>query len=174
MKKSGFAAALCLTAALLAGCQAEVQWETVDDTVIEASAPAEEPYVIIFGVPTDADLAPMSEEGRKLYVQEEGDYEILSDVITAPNLDQALRQVSGFGEGEIDVVETRRFGLPAYRFAWASASDEGNYLSQASLVADGNYYYALIFSVHEEEGTAYDDCAEAVFDSFGLYGNELL
>ncbi len=174
MKKSGVLCVLCLAAALLAGCQAEVQWETVDDEIVEVSAPAEEPYIIIFGVPEDADLEPLSEEGRKLYVQTDGAYEILSDVVTAPNLDEALRQVSGFGEGEIDVVETRRFGLPAYRFAWASVSDEGSYLSQASLVADGNYYYALIFSVREEEGTAYDDCAEAVFASFGLYGNEML
>lgn len=174
MKKSGCLAVVCLLAAALCACQAEVQWETVNDEVIEASGPAEEPYVIIFGIPEDAGLEPLSEDCRRLYVQDNGDYEILSDVVTAPNLDEALRQVSGFGEDEIDVVETRRFGLPAYRFAWASASDEGNFLSQASLVADGNYYYALIFTVREEAGTAYDACAEAVFSSFGLYGNEML
>ena len=74
---------------------------------------------------------------------------------------------------ELEVLETRRFGLPEYRFAWASASDEGNYVSQASLVEDGSYYYALIFSVREEMGSAYEGCAEAVFSSFGLYGDEM-
>ena len=93
--------------------------------------------------------------------------------ITAPNLDEALRAVSGFGADELEVLETRRFGLPEYRFAWASASDEGNYVSQASLVEDGSYYYALIFSVREEMGSAYEGCAEAVFSSFGIYGDEM-
>ncbi len=172
MKKSCGLIGLCL-AALLCGCRAEVQWETVDDEVVAASGPAEEPYIITFGVPDDASLEPLSEEHRNLYVQEDGAYEILSDVITAPNLDEALRAVSGFGADELEVLETRRFGLPEYRFAWASASDEGNYVSQASLVEDGSYYYALIFSVREEMGSAYEGCAEAVFSSFGIYGDEM-
>lgn len=172
-KRNVWALALC-AAALLAGCRAEVQWETVDDEVVAASGPAEAPYVITFGVPEDADQAPLSEEGRRLYVQTDGDYEILSDVVTAPNLDEALRQVSGFGRDEIEVVEARRFGLPEYRFAWASESDEGSYLSQATLIEDGSYFYALIFSVREEESRDYADCAEAVFASLGLYGNEFL
>ena len=87
-------------------------------------------------------------------------------------MDDAIRQVSGFGETDLSVLETTRFGLPEYRFAWASSSDEGEYVSQASLVKDGDYYYALVFSVRQGLGGKYDDCAEAVFSSFGLYGDE--
>ena len=72
------------------------------------------------------------------------------------------------------MLETERFGLPEYRFAWASESDEGTFVSQAALVEDGSYYYALVFSVREGLGGQYADCAEAVFSSFGVYGNEML
>lgn len=167
---------LVLSAALLlAGCSAApAAWETVDDEIVEASGPLEEPYIITFGVPTDVDDPPVTDGSRCLYVQKDGDYEILSDVFTARNCGEAIRQLSGFEAAELDVLETERFGLPEYRFAWASESDEGTFVSQAALVEDGSYYYALVFSVREGLGGQYADCAEAVFSSFGVYGNEML
>ena len=39
---------------------------------------------------------------------------------------------------------------------------------------DTDYYYALVFSVREGLGSQYDDCAEEVFSTFGVYGNEML
>ena len=130
-------------------------------------------YIITFGLPADTEASPLSEDYRSLYVHEDGDYEILSDVISAYSLDDALQQVSGFGKDELEVIETSRFGLPEYQFAWVSNSDEGTFLSRASLVEDSDYYYALVFSVREGVGTAYEDCAEAVFASFGLHGDEM-
>ena len=162
-----------LLCGLLCGCRAEPDWETVDDdAVLQVSAMVEPPYVITYGVPDDASMEPLSVKNRSLYVGENGDYEIFSDALSAASLDDAIRQVSGFGETDLSVLETTRFGLPEYRFAWASSSDEGEYVSQASLVKDGDYYYALVFSVRQGLGGKYDDCAEAVFSSFGLYGDE--
>lgn len=174
MKLSLFVAAAAL-AALLCGCASEATtWETVDDTIVEASGPAEEPYIITFGIPEDVGIEPLHEGNRNLYSHKEDQYEILSDVVTAPNADDAIRQVSGFDAEDLDVVETTRFGLPEYRFAWVSESDEGSYVSQAAVVEDGSYYYALVFSVREEAGNAYDSCAEEVFSSFGIFANEML
>ncbi len=165
--------ALCLAlAAPLFACRAEPDWETVDDETVQAAAPVEPPYVITYSVPGDSSMEPFSARDRSLYIGEDGEYEILSDALKAASLDDALRQVSGFGEDQLELIETTRFDLPAYRFAWSSASDEGEYVSQASLVKDGDYYYALVFSVREGLGEKYDDCAEAVFASFGLYGDE--
>lgn len=162
-----------LVGTLLCGCRAEPDWETVDDdAVLQVSAVVEAPYVITYSVPDDASMEPLSAKNRSLYVGENGDYEIFSDALSAASLDDAMRQVSGFGEGDLSVLETTRFGLPEYRFAWASSSDEGEYVSQASLVKDGDYYYALVFSVRQGLGGKYDDCAAAVFSSFGLYGDE--
>lgn len=161
-------------AVALSGCSAPVTWETVEDPTITVSAAVEQPYLITFGVPEDT-LQPVSgEDGGKLYVQQNGDYEIYSEVLTASDRDTAIRMVSGFDAEDLDIVETERFGLPEYRFAWVSASDEGNFVSQASVVEDGDYFYTLIFSVREDAGNQYDDCAQAVFASFGVYGNEML
>lgn len=173
MKLSVLFAAAVLAAACC-GCAAATTWETVDDEIIEASGPAEEPYIITFGIPSDVEVEPLTDGTRSLYVQEDGDYEILSDVLTAANHEEAIELVSGFAPDELDVVETTRFGLPQYRFAWVSESDEGSYVSQAAVVEDGSYYYALVFSAREEVGNTYDECAEAVFSSFGIYGNEML
>lgn len=159
--------------ALLCACRAEPQWETVDDEVVlEVSAMEPRPLWISFGVPQDAVQQTLSDAESRLYVQKTGDYEIQSNVIAASSLDHALRQVSGFGEGELAVLETTRFGLPEYQFGWYSTSDEGNFVSRASMVQDGGYYYALVFSVREGLGTTYDDCADAVFASFGLNADE--
>jgi len=172
MRKKVSVLLLLVLIATLWGCRSDTVWETVDDGVLYASAPIEEPYIITYGIPNDASMDPLSVRNRSLYVGKDGEYEILSDVITAANLDEALRQVSGFGEDELDVLETTRFGLPEYRFAWASSSDEGELVSQASLVEDGGYYYALVFTVRQGLGSKYDDCAEAVFASFGLNVDE--
>lgn len=162
-----------LAIALLSGCRAEPDWETVDDgDVLQVSASVEPPYIITYSIPDDASMEPLSARNCSLYVSENGDYEIFSDALSAASLDDAIRQISGFGETELSVLETTRFGLPEYRFAWASSSDEGEYVSQASLLKDGSYYYALVFSVRQGLSGKYDDCAEAVFSSFGIYGDE--
>ncbi len=177
MKLRILAAALGV-AALCSGCAgvpAAGSWETVDDTAaVAASGPVEEPYVITFGIPEDVVLEPVTDGGRSLYVQKDGDYEIVSDVFTAASRDEAIRRLTGFGADELEILETERFGLPEYRFAWASTTDEGAYVSQAALVEDTDYYYALVFSVREGLGSQYDDCAEEVFSTFGVYGNEML
>jgi len=172
MRKIGVLVLLFSLGAALCACRAEPDWETVDDPAVPVMAPASAPYIITYGVPNDATEEPLSEKNRSLYVGQNGDYEILSEVITAATLDDALRQVSGFGEDELEIVETTRFGLPDYRFAWSSVSDEGEYVSEASLVEDGDYYYALVFSVRQGLGGQYDECAASVFASFGLYGDE--
>ena len=159
---------------LLSGCSAPVTWETVDDPTATAPAAVEQPYLTTFGVPDDVAQPVSGVDGGNLYVQEDGDYEIYSEVLTASDKEAAIRMVSGFDAADLDIVETERFGLPEYRFAWVSASDEGNYVSQASVVEDGSYFYTLIFSVREEAGNQYADCAQAVFASFGVYGNEML
>ena len=156
------------------GCSARVTWETVNDPTPPAPAAVEQPYLITFGVPDDVAQPVSGVDGGNLYVQEDGDYEIYSEVLTASDKEAAIRMVSGFDAADLDIVETERFGLPEYRFACVSASDEGNYVSQASVGGDGSYFYTLIFSVREEAGNQYADCAQAVFASFGVYGNEML
>ena len=157
---------------MLGGCAIQPAWETVHDGSIPVSAELEEPYEITFGIPDDAKLQESENTQRTTYTQTDGDYEIISDVVIANNYHDAIKAVSGFAPEDIGMVETTRFGLPEYQFAWASTNEEGIYVSRASLVEDGSYFYALQFSVKEKMGTDYDLCAENIFDSFGIYYDE--
>ena len=165
---------ICLLPLLLSGCAAGPPAEKGEPPpeAVPASAEAEPQNFILFGVPADAEIVLRETGGRCVYVQEAGDYEIVSDILPTGDLDEAVRLLTGFGPEKLDILETRRFGLPEYRFAWASASDGGGFVSRASLIRDGGSCYALIFSVREGLGTAYDECADAVFASFGLCGDE--
>ena len=164
---------LCLVPLLLSGCAAApAEKEPEPPEAAAVSAETEPRSFILFGVPADAVPVFRETGGRCLYVQEEGDYEIVSDILPTGDLNEAVRLLTGFDPEKLDILKTRRFGLPEYRFAWASASDGGGLLSRASLIRDGGSCYALVFSVREGLGTAYDECAEALFSSFGLCGDE--
>ena len=137
---------------LLTGCAGTEAWETVSDTlggVVEASAsaPGEEPFDIIFSVPTDA-------------------------VLETPDIDEVVRELTGFLPDAVEKVKTERFSMPEYRFVWYSESEEGGYLSRAAVLTDAEYSYALVFSARAETGTQYSACRDEVLSSFGLYTYE--
>jgi len=164
---------ICGILVVLSGCSVEPTWETVDDGAVQVSTVVADPYVILFGLPSDAARDELWETPlNQRYAQTDGDYEIVSTVIAKVGLDEAVFEVSGVEREKLNVLETTRFGLPEYQFAWSEDTDEGNMVFRASLVEDEDYFYGLIFSVKEEEKVRYNDCAEAVFASFGLHGDE--
>ncbi len=159
---------------LLTGCQAQPAWETVDDEmtaeVIQVTQP---PYRMTFGVPDEAVLeAFASDEYRQVYFQEDGDYEIVSEAMTAGSIEDVVKEISGFSMDEMTVMKTERGALPEYQFTWYSNSDNGGVISRASVLGDGNYYYTLVFSVQEDCGKEYEKTAKEVFSSFGIYYDE--
>ena len=163
---------------LLPGCAGTEAWETVSDTlggVVEASAsaPGEEPFDIIFSVPSDAVLETFSQtDTRAVYVQADGDYQIESLVLATPDIDEVVRELTGFLPDAVEKVKTERFSMPEYRFVWYSESEEGGYLSRAAVLTDAEYSYALVFSARAETGTQYSACRDEVLSSFGLYTYE--
>ncbi len=165
---------LLLLSMLLCGCAAaEPTWETVDDVLPSdpVSAWQEEAYTITIGVPAQTELLATS-NGWKLYAAESGDYEIQTGTFLASSLDSAVRQLSGYDAGRLLIVETTRFDLPEYQFAWYSDGEEGGRLSQADLVMDGYRCYAVVCSRAEAAGSAYDSSIRQVFSSFGLHYDE--
>lgn len=158
---------------LLTGCRAEPQWEYVTDEPIEVVQVLQEPYKLTYAVPEDAVLGVFSsDETGKVYFQRDGDYEITSRTLQADSAESVIRQVSGFDAGELVVLELSRGTVPEYRFAWSSQTEYGSVVSQASVLEDGGYYYALVFSVKEDCKLDYEDCAKAVFASLGLHADE--
>ncbi len=174
MKKT--VAAVCGALLLmLSGCGAmQTAWETVDDTMPDTVFSLREAYTISFDVPLDA-ADDLSDDGaRRVYIGGDGGYEISAETIAAESIDTITRQLSGFSAEQLQIVTTRRFGMPEYQFAWYASGDEGGRLYRADVLMDGTYGYALVFSVSEEAGARYAQTAEQVFASFNLFYDEKL
>lgn len=161
---------LLLSLALLAGCSAG-GWETVSDDIPDEAAAVwqEEAFSIVTSLPQGAALVA-EEDGLKRYRVEETGLELEERVFLSHSLDSAVRQLTGLSEDEVTVVETTRFNLPEYQFAWYDA-DTGR-LARADLVMDGMTCYALVCSTPEAEGAALGQEARAAFAGFGLYYDE--
>ena len=160
---------LAALALLLSGCAAEYAWETVEDVLpetVQASAPA---YRLMLGVAEDV-LAPVfSDDGMTaVYEQKNGDYEITAQTLPAMDKDCLVRRLSGFSPEQIAVVQTQRFGMPEYQFAWYASGEEGGRLCRADVLCDGTWCYAVTFSVKEDCSAAYDAAAEQGFANLGL------
>lgn len=174
MKKT-VAAGCCALLLMLSGCGAvQTVWETVDDTLPNEVGTLREAYTISFDVPLDA-ADNLSDDGaRRVYMGGDGGYEISAETIAAESIDTITRQLSGFSAEQLQIVTTRRFGMPEYQFAWYASGDEGGRLYRADVLMDGTYGYALVFSVSESAGARYAQTAEQVFASFNLFYDEKL
>ncbi len=164
---------LCLVL-LLSGCSAAAPvWETVDDVMPAQPAGSwlDQASTILIGVPEGLELLA-SADGYCLYGDPSGDYEVETSIYLASSLDSAVRQLSGYDADRLLIIETTRFNLPEYHFAWYSETEEGGRLNQADLVLDGTSCYAVVCSSLEASGNAYDQETRQVFSSFGLYFDE--
>ena len=126
-------------------------------------------YTITIGVPKDA-TEVFNDHGSKLYRHEGGEYEIRTMVFSAENADSAVRKIVGEKQKNMSIMETTRFSMPEYRFAWYDTGEKA--LLRADLVMDGTICYAVIFSVDEQMGGKYDPLITEVFSTFGLYFDE--
>ncbi len=165
MKRVCVIGLLCL---LLSGCTATA-WETVEDETpaVTVSSWLEDAYSVRFGVPASAVLLE-EREGWQVYGTEDGSLEIETRTFLASGPESAAKTVSGFDASELTILQTSRFGLPEYQFAWVSQTEQGSRLYRADLVLDGVDCYAVICSRPEDAGSAADDEIRQVFASFGL------
>ena len=157
--------------AILSGCSGTA-WETVDD--IQPQEPVEvwqrEAYAITVSLPKDAVLL-RQEAGYSCYCAAETGLEVTTQVFLASDLDSALRQLTQLPADRLLVVQTTRFGLPEYQFAWYQPGEPGQ-MCRADLVMDGMTCYAVICATPETAGDAMGSAVREVIATFGLYYDE--
>ena len=153
---------------ILTGCSLPV-WETVEDPVPVEPIPVwqDEAYEIQLGIPEEASLLAEHDNGA-IYATAHGELEIETSTFLAPDLAYAVRQLSGFTQDQLTILQTQRFGLPEYQFAWVSQSEQGMRLYRADLVMDETCCYAVVCSSLEEAGDYAAFQARQVFSTFGL------
>ena len=156
----------------LSGCGAPA-WETVHDNLPTPTEAVwqESAYEISLGIPDHLQLV---EEGNTyaLYSSEHGEVEIETSRFLTTGLEQAIEKLSGYSADRMMVLQTQRFELPEYQFAWVSQSEQGTRLYRADLIMDGTCCYAVVCSSLEEAGDYASFEARKVFSTFGLNGVE--
>lgn len=157
---------------LLTGCAKPV-WETVDDevTVLPTALWQETAYEIQLGLPQGLELVEQT-ENRCFYGVDADGLEVETCRFLAADCDSAIRAVSGFEAEELTILQTRRFDLPEYQFAWVAQTEQGSRLYRADLILDEMDCYAVICSRPEQAGTTLDQEISQVFSTFGLYVDE--
>ena len=161
---------LSLLVLFLTGCGARVEtWETVEDTVAvtESASPV---YDIIVGLP-EAALTDETDNSRRY----ETEYlQVETSMFQAKDLNDAVHYLSGFEAENLTILQTTRFDLPEYQFAWYCQTEEGGRLCRADLVMDGTTCYGVVCSFSEEAGEIAWTEARQVFSAFGLTPAEIL
>lgn len=157
---------LSLVLLLMMGCSAKpVIYETVSD-VMPVCAIADAPYEIEFTLPDDATVLTNNDAGC-LYEAADGAYTIYTRVMVTDGLDAAVYTLSGFAQPQLRLDSTDD-GREACQFAWCSAGEQGQMVFRAKVLREGDYCYALCFSLKEGLGAAYNERINAVFSSFSL------
>ena len=156
----------------LTGCSRPV-WEMVNDVpedVVNASS-TDAGYQIETSLPQDMEILAQTDEWC-IYTNVDGSLEVETRTFPASNIDLAVKVLSGYDAEQLNVLQTERFDLPEYQFAWVSQTECGQWLHRADLVIDGTDCYAVVCSTLEQAGNTYADEVRQVFSAFGLYTDE--
>lgn len=159
---------------LLWGCGAGETpvWETVTDT-LDAPASAQTPYAISANAPVEAPaVEAFAGDGRQVYAQEDGLYQLTAETCTAESLDALLLELTGFQMERLPVIKTWENGMPRYDCTWTCVGETGMEVCRAAVLDDGTYYYVLTSSVPADKTAQCEKQIQQYFLSFGLHGGE--
>ncbi len=153
----------------LSGCSAVPAWETVEDFApdIPVSSWQSDTYAITVALPEDAQLIGETDTAQ-LY--QAGDCEIETTTFLAADLNTAVKYLSGYESDRVTIIQTTRFDLPEYQFAWYTQTAEGGKLCRADVVMDDTVCYAVVCTAPED--VPFPEETRQVFATFGLSAPE--
>ena len=152
---------ICLLVILLSGCKAEETLETVsDEWIVPVMA---KPREISVRMPEDLLLPVLEQEGRQLYMGP--NYEIMLETMAAGDLQATIRNLSGYEQEQLTILETDQGEWNRYEFVWTAAGEQGHRLGRAVILDDGDYHYCM--SVLRDAGESLVVWQD-VFQSFSL------
>ena len=153
-----------LLAALLSGCSKAEVYETVNDEA--AQSVSAQPREILFDLAQEPVLPAMESDGGTLYLC--GDYDVVVHTCQSGDLQNTVREVSGFLPEELTLIQTGTGDVSRYEFVWSSAVDGGQQIGRATVLDDGNYHYILSATVDAELIEEYQEIWNGIFESFQL------
>lgn len=155
---------LILLAILLTGCGKAEVYETVTDEA--AQSVSAQPREVLFDLAQEPVLPVMESDSGSLYLC--GDFDVVHNICQSGDLDQTVREVSGFSSDELTLIQTGTGDVQRYEFVWTSATDLGQQIGRATILDDGNYHYILSATVDAELIEEYQEIWNGIFESFQL------
>lgn len=155
---------LVVMGVLLAGCGAAETYETMADEMIQSVMA--QPREIRMQLPDEAVLPAMESDTGTLYICK--DYDVSVQTLEGGDLEETIRQITGYELEELTIMQTLSGNLTRYDFVWTSASDGGEQVSRASVLDDGSYHYVLTAMADADVAEEYREIWNGLFESFGL------
>lgn len=155
---------LMLLAVLLAGCGKKEVYETVNDEMVQSVSA--QPREILFDLAQEPVMPAMESDSGTLYLC--GDFDVLVHTCQSGDLQNTVREVSGFLPEELTVIQTGNGEVDRYEFVWTSATDLGQQIGRATVLDDGAYHYILSATVDAELIEEYQEIWNGIFESFQL------
>jgi hypothetical protein len=114
-------------------------------------------------MPEDLVLPVLEQEGRQLYMGP--NYEIMLETMAAGNVQATIRNLSGYEQEQLTILETDQGEWNRYEFVWTAVGEQGHRLGRAVILDDGDYHYCMsVLRDAEESLIVWQD----VFQSFSL------
>ena len=149
---------------LLCGCSEPPSYETLGDLSMDAVEPIAKQ--ICLELPENASIQTIQGSTGKIYLCD--GFEIMVETYRAGDLNQTLRNLTGFSKDSLTLVETAQNGIASYSCAWASVGEAGEQIGRTTILDDGNFHYCLTVTAAAEEAYILQPVFEALFASFRL------
>jgi len=147
----------------LTGCNTRGDFETVGDVYAPETLTPREVALVL---PSDAAVQTLSSEQGKLYLCD--GYSVCVQTLQGGNLEETLRQVTGYTLERLTLLETEKEGLRLYRCVWTAAGEGGDQIAQTAIIDDGNFHYAVTAMAPSESAGALSNTWQEIFNSVRL------
>lgn len=156
----------CLLALLLllTGCARQPAWEQLEDVYAPEASP--EPKKIGLTLPEDAASQVLAGSSGVLYFCD--GYEITAETFSSGDLNETLLSLTGFSREELTLLETKNAEIKRYECVWTSVSAEGERVSRAVILDDGNYHYCVCVCADVSDAGSLQESWQALLGSIVL------
>ena len=150
---------------LLAGCGKKENLETMSDVPV-APVAAMEQRIQLQLPPELSAPALESETAGKLYLCD--DYSVTVQTVSAGDLDKTIRNATGIGREELQILQTRQGNAKRYQWVWSANGETGTQVGRGCVLDDGTYHYVLTAMADEEMAGKVSEQWREIFTSFSL------
>lgn len=155
-------AVLLVLTVLLCGCSAAETFETVDDGM-EQPVMGEVRKVKLTLPPSAASPVVNTDDGARLYLCD--GYDLAVQTLAGGDINRTVKALCGYSADKVRVMESSLDGDKRYEWVWTAATEEGDQIGRAMVLAQGGYHYCVSVMASAELAGSLEQEWTAVFAS---------